>query len=129
MESGTDDKDTTRIRLAALCGMAAPLTFFGTVLLLGFLRPDSSHVTRLMSELGVAGAPYAMVMNLTGLALTGILLIIYATGAHATLGKYRGGTPGSLLVAIMGLAFMGTAIFSCDEGCVAVTTAGELHGL
>jgi hypothetical membrane protein len=128
MEAGTAGR-MNWIRFAAICGMAAPLTFFGTVLLLGFLRPDYSPVTQLMSELGVAGSPYAIVMNLAGLALTGILLIIYSTGIHAVLGKYRGGIPGSLLVAIVGLAFAGTAIFSCDTGCVAVTTAGELHGL
>jgi len=107
--------------------MAAPLTFFGTVLLLGFLRPDYSHVTRLMSELGVAGAPYAIVMNLTGLALTGVLLMIFSTGIHATLGKHRGGTLGSLFVAVIGIAFLGTAVFSCDTGCVPVTMAGSLH--
>ena len=49
--------------------MAAPLTFFGTVLVLGFLRPDYSHTTQLMSELGIPGSPYAVVMDLIGLAL------------------------------------------------------------
>jgi len=114
-------------RLSAACGMAAPLTFFGTVLVLGFLRPDYSHTTQLMSELGIPGSPYAVVMDLIGLALTGVLLILFTPTIHAALGNERGGTAGALLVAVVGIMFIGMAFLPCDTGCVAETTAGHLH--
>ncbi|MDD1658104.1 MAG: DUF998 domain-containing protein [Methanomicrobiales archaeon] len=118
---------TARLRLSAACGMAAPLTFFGTVLLLGYLRPDHSPLTQLMSELGVAGSPYATVMDLVGLALTGILLILFTPAIHAALGKERGGTPGTVLVVVVGMTFVGMAFLPCDAGCVPVTSTGQIH--
>lgn len=126
MEPATGGQEA-RTRFSAACGMAAPLTFFGTVMILGFLRPDYSHITQLMSELGVPGSPYAIVMDLTGLALTGVLIILFTPAIHAALGKQRGGTVGTILVAVVGLAFMGMAFLPCDAGCVPVTSAGQLH--
>jgi hypothetical protein len=107
--------------------MAAPLAFFGTVLVLGFLRPGYSHVTQLMSELAIPGSPYAALMDLVGLALTGVLLILFTPAIHAALGRARGGTAGTLLVAVVGLMFIGMALLPCDAGCVPVTMTGQLH--
>ncbi|MDD1653934.1 MAG: DUF998 domain-containing protein [Methanomicrobiales archaeon] len=115
--------------LSAACGMAAPITFFGTVLALGFLRPEYSHVTQLMSELGIPGSPYAPVMALVGFALTGFLLTGFAPGVYHALGRQPGGIWGSLLIGVVGLCFVAEAFFPCDAGCIPVATPGRLHGL
>lgn len=117
------------IRLLALCGMAAPLLFGLTVAIAGYLRPGYSHSTQVMSELGETGAPYAIVMNIAGLAGTGLLMILFSLGLREGLGRGRAVTAGSLLVAGAGAAYVAMAFFSCDRGCVPVTAAGELHML
>jgi hypothetical protein len=110
-----------------ICGMAGPLFYALVVLLLGTLQPGYSHVTQLMSELGASGAPHAIVMNLAGFALTGILLIVFASAFYLTFSETRGATAASLLLALVGLFYLGEARFSCDTGCIPVTGNGLLH--
>lgn len=118
----------TFIRKAGtLCGMAGPVTYTIVVLLLGSLQPGFSHLTELMSELGETGAPYAVVMNLAGFALTGILLMAFAAAFFLTFSGVRGTTGASLLLALVGILYLGEARFSCDAGCIPVTGPGLLH--
>ena len=106
------------------CGIAGPVIYAFMVIVLGFLQPGFNHVTQLMSELGETGAPDAIIMNLAGFALTGILLIIFAARFYLEFAGIRGATPASLLLALTGMLYIGEAYFSCDAGCIPVTVSG-----
>ena len=110
-----------------ICGIAGPLIYTFMVIFLGFLQPGFSHVTQLMSELGETGAPHAIIMNLAGFALTGVLLMIFAARFYLEFAGTRGVIPASLLLALTGALYMGEAYFSCDARCVPVTVSGSLH--
>jgi hypothetical membrane protein len=66
----------------AIYGIIAPLTLFGAEFTAALFFPGYNHLTQLMSELGETGAPYAsfVIANFVGMALTGILLILFAIG-------------------------------------------------
>jgi len=115
------------LRLSAACGVLAPVIYALVIFVLGLLTPGYSQITQLMSELGETGAPFALVMNLGGFLLLGILLIAFSFGLYASLPPSRAGCAGAVLVMIAGLTYAGEATFSCDIGCLAVTTAGSLH--
>jgi len=80
-----------------------------------------------MSELGGTGAPIAILMNLAGFALTGILLIIFAAGFYLEFFGIRGATPASLLLGLTGMLYPCEAYFFCDAGCIPATVSGSLH--
>jgi hypothetical membrane protein len=110
-----------------ICGIAGPVIYTFMVIFLGLLQPGFNHITQLMSELGETGAPHAILMNLAGFTLTGILLILFAARFYLEFAGIRGATPASLLLALTGMLYLGEAYFSCDAGCIPVTVAGSLH--
>lgn len=50
-------------KLFALAGILAPIIFTAVVIILAALRPDYSHVSQPMSQLGEIGGPNAIVMK------------------------------------------------------------------
>jgi hypothetical membrane protein len=108
-------------------GIAAPVIFTLTVCILGLIQPEYSHLSQLMSELGETGAPYAMIMNVLGFGLFGILIVGFAPGLYFALGQRRTAFAGSVFILAAGLAFIGMAFLPCDTACVPVTTAGRMH--
>jgi hypothetical membrane protein len=99
------------------CGVIAPVLRFGLILLLGFLDPEYSHLRDYISELGGRDAPAAVLMNVIGTVLVGVLLCVFS------LALFRGSEPGFLatagaaLLASSGLAFIVVGLFPCDPGC------------
>lgn len=105
------------MKALAWCGVFAPVLRLGLILLLGFLDPEYSHLRDYISELGARDAPSAVLMNVVGTALVGVLLCAFS------LALYRGSDPGFLatagaaLLASSGLAFIVVGLFPCDPGC------------
>lgn len=112
---------------SALCGMAAPVIFAITVLVAGYLTPGYDPVTQLMSELGVSGEPYSLLMNVVGFGLVGILLVGFSYATYRVFRPLRRVFFGSVMVAGAGLSFIAMGFYHCDQGCIAVTTAGNVH--
>jgi hypothetical membrane protein len=119
--------NTTLLRASAACGILGPVLFSLVVLVLGILTPGYSPSEQMMSELGEAGAPYALVMNLGGFLFLGILLIAFSFGLRAALRPSGASLTGAVLVILAGLTYIGLAAFSCDRGCIPVTTSGSVH--
>lgn len=117
----------TLCRLLALCGTGAPLVFAAISIALGLIQPGYDPVTQLMSELGVGGVPHAGIMNLIGFGLTGLLIVLFSFSLYALAGGRGPGAIGSGLVALCGIFFIGMAAFSCDSGCIPVTSSGRIH--
>jgi hypothetical membrane protein len=119
--------DPLLIRYSAVSGIAAPVIFTLTVCILGLIQPGYRPFAQLMSELGETGAPYAIIMNVLGFGLFGILIVGFAPGLYFALGNRRTAFAGSAFILAAGLAFIGMAFLPCDTACVPVTTAGSMH--
>jgi hypothetical membrane protein len=119
--------DPLLIRYSAVSGIAAPVIFTLTVCVLGLIQPGYSHLSQLMSELGETGAPYAIIMNVIGFGLFGILIVGFAPGLYFALGQRRTAFAGAVFILAAGLAFIMMAFLPCDTACVPVTTAGRMH--
>ncbi len=114
---------TDRIQLVlASCGIAAAVLETSIVLVLGLLRPGYDHLTQLISELGEVGAPNAIVMDVAGFFLYGLLLVVFAFGLHRGTGGLK---VGPALVALGGIGPMGAAFFPCSPGCAFATSTSH----
>jgi len=82
-----------------------------------------------MSELGAAGTPNAMIMNILGFPLLGLLIIAFALGLHRGIKAGRWSKVGSALLAIVGIGYVAFGLFPCDLGCVTTSLTGLIHGL
>lgn len=115
-----------RSSLLTICGIVGPILFTIVVITLGLLQPDYDHAAQYVSELGSTGAPNAIIMNIAGFALLGILIIGFAYGLHH--GINDGSSKiGPALLAISGVSFIGVGLFQCDLGCVNVSITGMMH--
>ena len=59
-----------------MLAMAAPVWFAGVYLIMSGLRPEYSHLTKAISELGSVDAPRAVVWNLLGYILPGLVIAL-----------------------------------------------------
>ena len=114
-------------RLAA-CGLLGPVQFTLAWAALGFVRPDYSHRRQFISELAVAGAPFAGVMT-SAFLLLGLLSLAFALGLHRGISRGRGSPLGPALIALFGAGSIGSGIFCCDPGCGGHSWANALHTL
>lgn len=90
--------------------MLAPALFVGAILVFGALRPDYSHLTNAVSELGARGAPNAMAWNLIGFIAVGLLIAAFSWGLFRSTGSLSA----LVFVGLSGLAFAGTGVFPAD---------------
>lgn len=122
--------DTRRSRIAAACGFAAIAMALGTALAGGAARPDYSHVTHYLSELGEVGAPNGGLISALGFAPTGIAVLLFLALAAPSLPRARGTALGLACFAGVGIAYVVAALARCDAGCPsagAITTRQALH--
>ena len=100
-------------KILAICGIIAPIIFAIIVIIAGLLRPDYSHLTNFVSELGAVGAPNAIIQRIN-FVLVGILIVAFTFGLHRGIGDGKGSIIGPLLIAIFGLSALVSGIFSTD---------------
>ena len=90
-----------------LVSAVAIFWFFGLMIVIAALRPEYSHATKAVSELGALGAPYMLVWNVLGFAGTGLVLVGFARAYRRLLGAEA---VGSGALAASGALFCLTAI-------------------
>lgn len=113
----------------AWSGIVAPLLRLGLILLLGILHPDYSQTRDFISELGAPDAPFPAVMNLLGIALVGLLLVVFSVPLRRAQPPGPLGTAGSLLLAISGVAFVAVGLLPCDQpGCSPTSPSAVMQG-
>jgi hypothetical membrane protein len=105
------------MRVLALGGVAGPLVFATVVLVAAAHRPDYSHFTNMISELGATGTPYAAFMNYAGFVPAGLMLAAFGVALAAVLPRQRSTIVAAALVALFGSGAAASGIFSCDPGC------------
>lgn len=130
MKATTRIKTTNAIslRFLALCGIVGPFIYASVVGVLGALYPGYSHMSQTMSELGAANAPHALVMNIAGLGLLGLMIIAFAAGLHQGIKDGRSASIGTLLIAVSGASLVMTAAFPCDPRGAEASITGLVHG-
>lgn len=116
-------------RLGILCGILGPLVWLSFIGVAGAMRPEFSHVTHFISELGERGSSTEGMMRYAAFEFTGFLYLCFAATLPAT---FRDGWRSLLsagLVGLEGLGRMGAGVFACDPGCVGHSSSQELHRL
>ena len=93
-------------KFSALCGIVAPILLFFIVIILGFLNPGYSHIIEGISGLGAIGEPNAMIMNLFGFFIVGILIIIFSSGLHKGINNGKESRTGMIFLILCGIFFM-----------------------
>lgn len=69
-------------KVYGIIGMASPIVFLTTYVILSSMRPEYSMFTKAISELGSVDAPKKWIWNSFGYILTGLLITIYALGLY-----------------------------------------------
>ena len=95
-------------RSIGILAMAAPVWFAGVYLIMSGLRPEYSHLTKAISELGSVDAPRAVVWNLLGYILPGLVIALLGLALRREFSQgVRSSVPAYALVAtglFMGLS-------------------------
>jgi hypothetical membrane protein len=105
------------MRMLSLGGALGPLVFAAAVLAAAALRPDYSHVTSFISELGANGTTNAALMNYAGFVPGGLLLAAFGVALAGALPKRRLTLAAASLVTLFGCGVAASGFISCDAGC------------
>jgi hypothetical protein len=107
----------TSMRVLSLGGVVGPVLFSLITVVSAALRPDYSHATSFISELGATGTPYAHIMNYLGFVPAGLLLAAFGISLMRLTSRHVLAVAGSALVVLFGLGVAASGIISCDAGC------------
>lgn len=91
-------------------GKLAGLWLFVCLFSFGAAYPGYSQLTKAVSELGAFGAPHALLWNLLGFGLTGLLILLFGTGLQRLLTRQGVKSTGGWAVIALGLFFAATAV-------------------
>jgi hypothetical membrane protein len=112
------------IRLAALCGLLAPVTYTAALLFGGLAQPDAfSSADDAISDLGADTASSAWIYNRIGTNLTGILIFAFALGLWRALSPGILGRIGAALLLLLGVTLFLEGFFTLD--CQGIDAACE----
>ena len=115
------------MRILALGGATGPALFTVVMLVCASLRPEYSHVTQFMSELGATGTPNASLMNFGAFVPGGLLLAAFGLSMGALVPRHLLSILASALLTLFGVGVVAAGFFSCDPGCP--QAGGSLHNL
>jgi hypothetical protein len=99
-----------------LAGVASPVLLSVTSLAVAAGRPEYSHVSQTLSELGARGRAGALWMNWFGIVPAGFLIPVCAPGLYRAFGKGRNSTTGSILLGAGGACLGGSGLTPWQGG-------------
>jgi len=105
------------MRFLALGGVVGPTLFSLAIVISATLRPEYSHITNFISELGATGTAHASVMNYAGFVPGGILLAGFGVSLANLLPRSRAVLVASVLTMLFGVGVAISGFVSCDPGC------------
>jgi len=105
-------------------------SYIFSVIILGSIKPDYSHIRDLVSELGETGSPFNFILNIS-LVFSGLVLIGLGIELHKEISKNSTKHRiGYICLALFGLSVICGGLFPCDKGCTEpVTISGYLHAI
>jgi len=119
------------LKAGILCGVLSPVLWAASIVTGGMMRPEFSHVTQYISELGERGSPTELAMRYGGFVPTGLMYMVFAACLIVMFRESRPGMIAAALVGMNGLARIGAGVFPCDVGCggLAVSQSQRMHSL
>lgn len=121
------------VRLAAVCGLLAPVTYAAALVFGGLAQPDAfSSADDAISDLGSETASSGWIYNQVGLNLTGILVVVFGLGLWRELSPSLLGRLGAVALALTGVTLLLQGFFrldcqAIDEGCENTSWHSEAH--
>jgi Protein of unknown function (DUF998) len=108
-------KERSFLRLAAVCGLAVPLTSAVGWVVGGLVQPDAfSSADDDISDLGALTASSAWIYNQIGANLTGLLIIVLALGLWRALSPDALGRIGAAVLLLVGVGVFLDGLFRLD---------------
>ena len=117
------------MRILSLGGVLGPALFSLVLFYSATLRPDYSHITHFISDLGATGTLHASLMNYAGFLPGGIFLVGFGLSLQRILPRSRSTLAASFLATVFGVGIALSGLISCDPGCPQVggTTENFIH--
>jgi hypothetical membrane protein len=121
------------VRLAAICGLLAPVTYTAALLFGGLAQRDEfSSADDATSDLGADTASSPWIYNQIGTNLTGILIFAFALGLWRALSPSTLGRIGAGLLLVLGVTLFLEGFFTLDcqgidAGCENTSWQSEGH--
>ncbi len=118
-------------KVGNLCGILAPLWWASAIIFCGSLRPEYSHFTQYISELGERGSSTEFIMRYAGFVPTGLMHMAFAAFLYVAFRGSRLAVVAATLLAINGLARISAGLFPCEPGCAGprLLLSQQLHSL
>ncbi|MFZ2171800.1 MAG: DUF998 domain-containing protein [Methylococcaceae bacterium] len=108
---------TTLGKIGILCGILAPVLWASAIFFCGSLRPEYSHLTQYISELGERGGSTEFIMRYAAFVPTGLMHMAFAAFLYVEFRSSPVAVFAAMLLAINGLARIAAGIFPCEVGC------------
>jgi hypothetical membrane protein len=104
-------------RIGAISGTFAPIVLLASLIVAGLFRPGYDHATQTVSELGAYGDASAIVMNIGGFFIFGVLVVLFGLGFSRGFSPNRDlNTLFSAAMIISGTSIALIAFFPVDTG-------------
>ena len=123
------------LRVAAICGLLAPMTFVAGLLLGDLAQPDAfSPADDNISDIGAQTADQGWLYNQIAANLNGLLIVAFALGLWRALGSGWLARIGVLGLAVLGVTRFLEGFFrldcrGMDDGCENTSWQADAHGI
>ena len=105
------------MKFLSLGGVTGPVLFVVVLFFCGSLRPDYSHATQFISELGATGTENAALMNFAGFLPSGLLIAAFGVSLAQVLPRRRPSAVASAFVSFFGVGLVVAGLQPCEPGC------------
>ena len=121
----------TLCKIGNLCGLMAPVLWALVIIFGGSLRPEYSHFSQYISELGERGSSTEMIMRYAAFVPTGLMHIAFAAFLFFAFKDNPVAKFAVMLIAVNGIARIGAGMFPCEVGCALprLLLSQKLHSL
>lgn len=118
-------------KIGNVCGILAPVLWVSAIIFCGSLRPEYSHFSQYISELGERGSSTEFIMRYGAFVPTGLMHIAFAAFLSNTFKDSPVAKFAAMLIAINGIARIGAGMFPCEIGCALprLLLSQKLHSL
>ena len=105
------------MRTFSIGGVVGPILFVVVIAVAGALRPDYSHISNFISELGATGTSRAWLINYAGFVPAGLMLLGFGLALGHQLRRHHLSPIAAVLVIAFAVGMTTSGIASCDLGC------------